>query len=110
MQWNEDDLQLPIDKPAPLLSLEKLSDSQLNAMTDVEIDERMDEAAFASAHKYCNKVPQGNYDECVAVVSILLNTSGASVGGKVGAKMVASSESLACQACRRMFPPEAIEY
>lgn len=110
MQWSEDDLQLPIDKPVQLLSLEKLSDSQLDAMTDVEIDERMDEAAYATAHKYCNKVPQGSYEECVAVVSVMLNTSGAAMGGKVGGQMVAHSESLACQACRRMFPPEATEY
>lgn len=110
MQWSEDDLQLPIDKPAQLLSLEKLSDSQLDAMTDVEIDERLDEAAYASAHNYCKKVPQGTYEECAAVVSVMLNTSGAAVGGRVGGKMVAHSEPLACQACRHMFPQEATEY
>lgn len=109
MRWSEDDLDIPIEKPKVLVELEHLTPDQLDAMTSVEVSDRITEVADAIAKEY-KRLGPGSYQECVDVVSSLLLKSGSGMATQVGHLMVAENEPMSCEACRKVFPPEATEY
>lgn len=92
-----------LTKPPQLIHLEQLSAEQLNAMTPVEVEERIEEAAYALADNYQHEM-QGGYKECVETVSTILFSTGAAINTQVGHLMVAKCEAYAAGACRIYFP------
>lgn len=103
MQWQPDNPDIPIKKPKALAYLEKMEPHVREAMPPVEIDEVAHDVAQGVAQEY-HKEKGGNYEGCIAIVTVALSTTGSSIGGKVGNYMIGKSDNLAQHACRIVFP------
>ncbi len=115
MPWHPDVPDFPLDKPPEIEKLEKLPLSSLNAMTIVEAEERIRDAAEGLAKSYTKRSgSKGTYDECVLVVTGALQETGSAINGKMGSLMVGISEHSAKDACRKFYPespfPNELEY
>lgn len=104
MNWTPDKSDMPISVPENLQELEKLDPARLNAMTAQEIEDRLQTGAEAAAESYLKEKPQGDYANCVLVVSALLSRVGSGIDTKVGISMVAEAEAWAQIGCRSVFP------
>lgn len=109
MPWPEDVPDMPMSKPKQLLNLEKLGPDRLNAMTKQEAEERIQEAGYALANNYRREV-NDDFDDCVQTVSTALKVTGSSVGGTLGALMVAECENVAREACKVVLTDDTLEY
>jgi hypothetical protein len=106
MSWPPDMPDLPIKKPKELEMIEQLDNHILAAMDDVEIEERIRDAARAIAKEY-HKELGGDYDSCKIIVSSALTETGGSIGGHFGESMISLSASEAENACRIVFAPSS---
>lgn len=109
MSWHPDIPDFPAEKPHQLEKLERLPSDIINAMTHLEVEEHIRDAALSLAnvyHKKCKKRRDFGYDECVLLVSEALSQTGASIEGKLGPLMVGESNGVAHMACRQYFPEE----
>lgn len=104
--WHPDTPELDFKKPREIAYLERLDDQTLNAMDQVEVKEHIDTAAYETAKAY-HDAKGGNYEDCVLVVSTALSVTGNSIGGKVGALLVARSDEAAKKASQMVFPEGA---
>lgn len=104
MSWPPDVPDLPMEKPKELEILEELDDHVLNAMTDVEVEERIRDAAVALATAFHNEIG-GDYETCVIVVSGALKETGGAIGGPFGEAMIGLSHTETEYACRLVFEP-----
>lgn len=101
--WNPEESQLGVTKPRALAWLETQGNDVLNAMDDREADKRIQDAGQQLAKNYVNE-QKGDYEGCKLTVSTALSVAGNSIGGKIGALMVAMSDEVAEKSCRRMYP------
>lgn len=110
MPWHPDIPDLPdlaLEKPHALERLEKLPPESLNAMTQVETEERIRDAANGIVTAYSkNRGSKANYEECVYLVSAALAQTGEALPGNVGKTLVGRSEIAAEEACKLIFPNE----
>lgn len=104
MKWHPDVPDLPIEKPKEIEKLELMDQRALDSMPGVEVEEKVEEIAHAVARAYKKQQPNGNYDECLEVVSTALSVTGSAIGGHVGTAMIAESDSAAKTACRLAYP------
>ncbi len=84
----------------------------MNAMTGLEIDEHIENAAHALAKSYhhsCKKRTDYGYEDCVMMVSGALSQLGASLDNKLGSTMVGESLEAAKRASREFFPDEDLD-
>jgi hypothetical protein len=112
MPWHPDIPEFPGGKPRILEKLEKLPPEMINAMTGLEVDEHVRDAANSLAqgyHSHCKKNKDYGYGECVLFVSGALSQLGSSVSGKLGMNMVGKSHQSASEACKQYFPEEEQE-
>ena len=110
MKYPDDVPELPITKPKQLTNLETLSPEILDAMTEVEATERVEEAAYALACNYRDEVDD-DIDGCIRMVSTALKVTGNSLRSRhIGPKLVAESEALAKEACRVVLTENDLEY
>lgn len=115
MNWPPDVPDFPMKKPHVIEKIEKLPSTLLNAMTDVEIAERIRDGANGLAEAYFeSRQDDGSLSECKIVVSSALIQTGSSVGGKLGTNMVATSDGASELACKRYYPerpfPNELEF
>jgi|GEM_PF-6729125 len=103
MTWEGTGPELPISKPNQLERLELLDSDVLSAMTQEEADARIITAADALASHYYDELGNG-FDECVEIVSMMMQASGGPIGGVFGGLMVARSDAEAERACRYYYP------
>jgi hypothetical protein len=109
MSWPPDIPDLPLKKPAEVAKLELLDSTALNAMRDEEIEEHIEVAASGFARSYKEEF-NGNYEDCVSMVSSALQLTGSAIGGRFGTAMVARSRHVAEMISQELFPePEIIE-
>lgn len=109
MGWHPDIPDFPAVKPVLLERLEKLPPDTLNAMTGLEIEEHVRDAAEALANSYhdsCKKNRDYGFDECVIYVSGALSQTGSSLNGHLGMVMVGESQKAASDACKQYFPQQ----
>lgn len=102
MSWPPDTPDLPIRKPKEIEKLESMDTVSLNSMPGMEIDETVDDVAYAVARDY-RKSGGKDIDECINIVSIALSMTGSSLGGKLGTAMVAASNSASIKASHLVF-------
>lgn len=108
MTWPPDVPSFPIKKPHTIEKLEKLPKEILNAMTFVEMEEKIRDAAVSLAHAYNNLKTsrEVSYEECVLYVSGALTETGGDINNELGERMIGESQSAASHACREFFPDE----
>jgi hypothetical protein len=108
MPWPPDVPDFLFKKPLELEKLEKLPPEIIHAMTRVEIDEKIRDAADSLSKSYssCPSSELKNYDKCVAVVSGALSETGSSLPGQLGSLMVGTGYDAAQRSCRQFFPEE----
>lgn len=106
MSWDLDVPNLFFKKPKKLADLEQLSSSEREAMDFVEIEERVRDVANSLAEAYQKQNTNADFDGCVSIVSTAISETGGSLGGKMGARMVALGNQSAQKACRIYFPQE----
>ena len=109
MAWHPDVPDFLAEKPHELEKLEKFSLEIINAMTHLELEEHIEDAAYALARTYhhqCRQRQDYGFDECVLIVSGALSQTGSSIDGKLGPLMVGTSLDSAKTACRQYFPEE----
>lgn len=99
---------IPLKKPRALEKLEKQSSEILNAMTPVELDEKIEDVARALAENYAEQMGKdATYDGCLMVVSEALTQTGASIENrKTGDRMIGTCDAKAKEACKILFPDE----
>lgn len=115
MSWPPDVPDFPIKKPYEIEKLERLPRNILNAMTKVEIEEKIRDAADSLAKTYFHtKQETGSMDECALIVSGALEQTGSSINGKLGTLMIGTSKEASQRACKRYYPehpfPNEIEF
>ncbi len=108
MPWDPNETEIPINKPKEITELELMGRETLSSMPPREMDEKIEEAANAIAQQF-NKQEEGDYESCVAVVSVALSITGSALGGEFGNLMVGKSDSQAQHACRRIYRTEPDE-
>jgi hypothetical protein len=109
MPWHPDVPDFITEKPRALEKIERLSPEVIHAMTHLEMEEHIEDAATGLAKAYHDKCKQRmdyGMDECVLLVAGALSQTGGSIGGEIGSLMVGKSLDEAKQACRRFFPEE----
>lgn len=107
MPWRPDIPDFPGKKPHMLEKLEKLPPEIIHAMTGLEVNEHVRDAAnslASSYHSNCVKNKDYGYNECVLFVSGALSQIGSAVEGQLGIAMVGTSQNSASEACRQCFP------
>ena len=107
MPWHPDVPDFINEKPHALEKIERLSPDVMNAMTHLEMEEHIEDAAASLAKSYHDKCKQRmdyGVDECIMLVSGALSQTGGSIGGAMGSLMVGKSLDEAKQACHRYFP------
>jgi hypothetical protein len=107
MSWHPDIPDFLNEKPREIEILEEFTPEMMNAMTGLEVNEHIENAAHALAKSYynfCQNRTDYGYDECVMIVSGALSELGASLDCKLGTTMVAESISAAKKASREYFP------
>ncbi|MBA3816654.1 MAG: hypothetical protein H0X29_09100 [Parachlamydiaceae bacterium] len=107
--WHPDTPDLPIEKPLIIENLEKMDPSTLNSMPPAEIDEMIESIAYNVAKAYKEKFHNGDIKGCIDFVSIALNVTGSSLGGKIGLAMVAGSDIVAKKACHLIYEVNEID-
>lgn len=103
MDWNPNS-DIPIEVPKVLQEFEELDPDRLKAMTKQELTDRLLDGSNAAASLYKDKFSNGNYEQCVLVVSALLKKVGSDVGNAVGEVLLAESQERAKESCRLFFP------
>jgi hypothetical protein len=109
MPWHPDIPDFLTEKPQSLEKLEKLPSDIIHAMTGLEIDEHIRDAANGLAANYythCKKNKDYGYQECVLFVSSALSQTGSSLDSKLGLLMTGKSLESAKRACRQSFQDE----
>jgi hypothetical protein len=109
MPWHPDIPDFLNEKPHEIENIEKLTVEMMNAMTGLEIDEHIENAAHALAKSYynlCQNRTDYGYEECVMIVSGALSELGASLDSKLGSAMVGESVHAAKKASREYFPED----
>ena len=104
MQWYPDLPELPIRKPQQIEDLELMSQINLDSMPAVEIQEKVDEIAHAVASGYKQQIVNGSREECQAVVSIALTSTGSAIGGRMGNELIAQSHRTSQEAALVAYP------
>lgn len=96
---------LPFEKPKKLEDLEETPPQILHAMTSVELEEKVRDAAesLASAY-YKHSLQEGSLDDCTSLVSGVLQQLGSSIDGDAGPVIVGISHHEAHQACKLYYP------
>lgn len=115
MNWHPDVPDISVKKPRELAKIEELPISLLNAMTPLELDEKIRDAADGLAKNYVKAAKEkATLDECIYFVSGALTQTGGAIDGRAGAAMVGRSDRAAETACKQLFPDETgineIEY
>jgi hypothetical protein len=111
MPWRPDVPDFPGEKPHILEKLERLAPEMINAMTGLEINEHVRDAADSLAdgyHSHCKKNKDYGYGECVLFVSGALSQLGSSVSGQLGLALVGKKHKSASEACRQYFPDKEL--
>ena len=104
MNWHPDVPDINVKKPRELEKIEELPISVLNAMTPLELDEKIRDAADGLAKNYVKAASgKATVDECILFVSGALTQTGAALNGKAGAAMVGKSDKAAENACKQLF-------
>ncbi len=109
MTFPEDIPDFPFPKPHELEKLEQLPPEVIHAMTPVEVDEKVREAAASLAKSYMLHAPEPNYEECFLLVSGALTETGGAIPGQLGALLVGTSRQAAEEACGSYFPDETLK-
>jgi hypothetical protein len=104
MSWPPDVPNIPIKKPKEIEVLELTDSAFLDSMPPLEVQEKIEEIAHATARDYKEQVKNGSFEECLEIVTIALEVTGSAIGGQVGRAMVAACNSAALNASRNMFP------
>jgi hypothetical protein len=107
MPWHPDVPDFIIEKPHALEKIERLSQDVINAMTHLEMEEHIEDAASGLAKAYHDKCKQRldyGVDECILLVAGALSQTGGSMGGVMGSLMVGKSMDEAKRACHQFFP------
>lgn len=107
MSWELDTPQVPFKKSPQLARLEELDFHVREGMDRQEINERIEEAAYALALAY-HKTEKNDYDTCVALIQQALSETGAALGGKFGAIMVGTSEKIARKISKIIYNKEEL--
>jgi|688.fasta_scaffold84469_5 hypothetical protein len=106
MPWPQDVPDFPLKKPDTLEKLEQLSPQILNAMTQVEAEEKIRDAADSLAKSYYKAYKdKGNLSECSLIVSGALEQTGGSLPAKFGALMIGKSKEEGERSCKNYYPP-----
>lgn len=105
MYWDLENTDIPIEKPKEVKELESMGIVNRESMPPREMDEKLEDSAIAIAKNY-KQIPDANLQGCVTVVSVALDVTGSSLGGKFGDLMLSRSKSSAQHACKRFFPDE----
>ncbi len=105
MVWDLDNPDIPINKPKEIRELEAMGKADRESMPPREMDEKVEDAAEGIARAY-KKLPGSNYQDCLDVVSVALNVTGAALEGKFGTHMLSLSDSEAERACKLIFDIE----
>lgn len=100
----------PFPKPKEIEKIEQLPPEIIHAMTRVEMEEKIREAATSLAQAYFNCSPseKANYEECLLLVSAALTETGGAVPGQLGSLLVGTSQKAASEAARELFPNSII--
>lgn len=104
MNWHPDVPDISAKKPRELEKIEKLPPTVLNAMTPLELDEKISDVADGLAKSYM-AAANGNatVEECIIFVAGALTQTGGAINGKAGAAMVGKSGHAAEIACKQLF-------
>lgn len=108
MTWHPDVPDIPIKKPKEIEELELADRAVLDSMPGVEVKETVEQIAHAVARDYKKQKVNGNYDECLEIVSVALKVTGSAIGGKVGRAMIAACDTAAEEAAQQFFPVEQL--
>lgn len=104
MNWHPDVPDISAKKPRELEKIEKLPISVLNAMTPLELEEKIRDAADGLAKSYMQAAKErATVDECIIFVAGALTQTGGAIDGKAGAAMVGKSDHAAETACKQLF-------
>lgn len=110
MACPDDIPDFPFPKPRELEKLERLPPEVIHAMTRVEMEEKIRDAAVSLAKVYMLNTPSADFDECLLLVSGALSETGGSIPGQLGALMVGTSLQTAEDACRDYFPDDTMRH
>ena len=105
MSWDLDTPNLPFKKPKQLEVLEEMTLDQREAMDPVEVKEHIHGIA-ASLAENCKKENEKNREWCQMIIHKALQQTGAALGGKFGATMVALSDEIAEDSIKEAFGEE----
>lgn len=110
MTWHPDVPNIPIKKPKEIEALEQMDRVSLDSMPSVEVKEKVEQIAHAVARDYKKQKKNGNFDECLEVVSIALKVTGSAIGGHVGTAMIAACDSASLVAAQDAYPEDTSEF
>lgn len=105
MEKPQDIPDMSLSKPKFIEKLEQLPSDIIHAMTQVEVEEKIRDAAESVAAKYYKKYGDdgGNYPECVRTVSGILSELGQDLPGQLGLTMIGKSKGASEQACAEYY-------
>ncbi|HEV8052609.1 MAG TPA: hypothetical protein VGP47_08940 [Parachlamydiaceae bacterium] len=110
MNWHPDLPDIPIKKPKEIEILESMDRVSLDSMPPLEVYAKVDEIAHSVARDYKDQMPNGSFEECAEIVSIVLENTGSAIGGHVGNAMISACNSAALKASQNAFPPAKHEF